>query len=74
MNKLDDLDIYTRTQIKNEIATERINYVTSQRIAIESALNARIDVKATLQDIENKYDPIIKKILANIPNYEPEPI
>ena len=28
MKKLDDLDTYTRTQIKNEIATERVNYVT----------------------------------------------
>ena len=27
MKKLDDLDTYTRTQIKNEIATERVNYV-----------------------------------------------
>ena len=27
MKKLDDLDTYTRTQIKNEIATERDNYV-----------------------------------------------
>jgi hypothetical protein len=35
MKKLDELDAYTRTQIKNEIATERVNYVGSQRIAIE---------------------------------------
>jgi hypothetical protein len=27
MKKLDELDTYTRTQIKNEIATERVNYV-----------------------------------------------
>ena len=27
MQKLDDLDKYVRTQIKNEIATEWINYV-----------------------------------------------
>jgi hypothetical protein len=35
MKKLDDLDTYTRTKIKNEIAIERVNYVTDQRTAIE---------------------------------------
>jgi hypothetical protein len=35
MKKLDELDAYTRTQIKNEIATERVNYVSGQRTAIE---------------------------------------
>jgi hypothetical protein len=35
MEKLDELDAYTRTQIKNEIATERVNYVGGQRSAIE---------------------------------------
>jgi hypothetical protein len=35
MKKLEELDAYTRTQIKNEIATERVNYVGSQRFAIE---------------------------------------
>ena len=29
MKKLDDLDSYTRKEIKNEIATERVNYVTA---------------------------------------------
>ena len=40
MKKLDELDTYTRTKIKNEIATERVNYVTEQRKAIEEALKA----------------------------------
>jgi hypothetical protein len=35
MKKLDELDAYTRTQIKNEIATERVNYVIGQRTDIE---------------------------------------
>jgi hypothetical protein len=35
MKKLDELDKYARTQIKNEIATERVNYVKVQRAAIE---------------------------------------
>ena len=39
MKKLDNLDTYTRTQIKNEIAIERVNYVTQQRTAIETSLN-----------------------------------
>jgi hypothetical protein len=42
MKKLDDLDAYIRTQIKNEIATERINYVNAQRIAIESGLDEKL--------------------------------
>ena len=45
MKKLDDLDTYTRTQIKNEIATERVNYVGIQRTAIETALNEKIQQK-----------------------------
>ena len=40
MKKLDELDSYTRTKIKNEIAIERVNYVSQQRTAIEEALNA----------------------------------
>jgi hypothetical protein len=43
MKKLDDLDTYTRTQIKNEIATERVNYVSAQRTAIELALTEKLD-------------------------------
>jgi FKBP-type peptidyl-prolyl cis-trans isomerase (trigger factor) len=65
MKKLDDLDTYTRTQIKNEIATERVNYVTAQRTAIEKGLNEKIDQKPTLQAIKNEYDPIIAKINSN---------
>ncbi len=42
MKKLDDLDNYIRNKIKNELATERINYVTAQRTAIESNLTAKI--------------------------------
>ena len=77
MTKLDDLDAYTRTQIKNEIATERVNYVAQQRTAIESGLNAKIQQFQQIQQnpnvLENKdkYDPIIKKILVNITNNEP---
>ena len=42
MKKLDDLDNYIRNKIKNELATERINYVTAQRTAIENNLTAKI--------------------------------
>jgi hypothetical protein len=42
MKKLDDLENYIRNKIKNELATERINYVTAQRTAIESNLTAKI--------------------------------
>ncbi len=42
MKKLDDLDDYTKNKIKNEIATERINYVTEQRKSIEDGLNEKI--------------------------------
>ncbi len=38
MQMLDDLDKYTRNEIKNEIATERVNYVTVQRNSIENGL------------------------------------
>lgn len=53
MKKLDELDKYTRTQIKNEIATERVNYVNAQRTAIESGLNDKIQQKASLHEIQN---------------------
>ena len=65
MKKLDDLDTYTRTKIKNEIAIERVNYVTDQRTAIEKGLTEKIDQKPTLQAIKNEYDPIIAKINSN---------
>jgi hypothetical protein len=42
MKKLDELDNYTRNKIKNEIATERVNYVAAQRTAIENNLTAKI--------------------------------
>ncbi len=48
MKKLDELDAYVRIQIKNEIATERINYVKIQRTAIENGLNERLQQKASL--------------------------
>ena len=38
MQMLEDLDLYTRNEIKNEIATERDNYFTVQRNAIENGL------------------------------------
>jgi len=55
IKKLDDLDAYTRTQIKNEIATERVNYVTAQRTAIESGLNEKLQQKVSLQEIDYQY-------------------
>ena len=66
MKKLDELDAYTRTKIKNEIAIERVNYVTAQRSAIEEGLNQKINLKTSLQAIKNEYDPIIAKIHSNI--------
>jgi hypothetical protein len=42
MKKLDDLDNYIRNKIKNELATERINYLNAQRTAIENNLTAKI--------------------------------
>ena len=60
--KLDNLDNYTRTLIKNEIATDRNNYITIQRTSIETGLNDKIQQKATLQEIKTLYDPIIKQI------------
>ena len=66
MKKLDELDAYTRTKIKNEIAIERVNYVTAQRTAIEQGLNQKIDQKTSLQAIKNEYDPIIAKIHSTI--------
>jgi hypothetical protein len=48
MKKLDELDAYVRIQIKNEIATDRINYVKTQRTAIENGLNERLQQKASL--------------------------
>jgi hypothetical protein len=71
MKKLDELDAYTRTKIKNEIATERVNYVTAQRTAIEEGLNQKIDQKTSLQAIKNEYDPIIAKIHSNIKSLDP---
>jgi hypothetical protein len=53
MKKLDELDAYTRIKIKNEIAIERVNYVTAQRTAIEEGLNQKIDQKTSLQAIKN---------------------
>ena len=64
MKKLDDLDIYIRTQIKNEIATERINYVSVQRAAIENGLSEKMSQKPTLKDIKNEFNPIIEKIFS----------
>jgi hypothetical protein len=49
-------------ELKNEIAIERINYVTEQRNAIENALTLKINKKATLQAIKNMYDPLINQI------------
>jgi hypothetical protein len=43
MKKLDDLDKYTRNSIKNEIATERVNYVSSQRTAIEQGIIQKLE-------------------------------
>lgn len=43
MSKLDDLDTYTRTKIKNEIATDRINYVSAQRTAIEQGFIQKLE-------------------------------
>ena len=40
MKKLDELDSYTRTKIKNEIAVERVNYVNEQRTSIENNMLA----------------------------------
>jgi|LauGreDrversion4_2_1035121.scaffolds.fasta_scaffold987344_2 hypothetical protein len=61
MKKLDELDTYTRTKIKNEIATERVNYVSQQRTAIEEALNAKINLKTSIADVKSHFDPIIEK-------------
>ena len=33
MKKLDDLDEYTRTKIKNEINAERVNYATARKFS-----------------------------------------
>ena len=62
MKKLDSLDNYTRTLIKNEIATDRNNYITIQRTSIESGLNDKIQQKTTLLEIKTLYDPIINQI------------
>ena len=59
MKKLDELDSYTRTKIKNEIAIERVNYVSQQRTAIEEALNAKINLKTSIADVKSHFDPII---------------
>jgi hypothetical protein len=48
MKKLDDLDEYTRNKIKNEIATERVNYVALQRNAIENRLTQKLMKKLLL--------------------------
>ena len=69
MKKLDHLDTYTRTQIKNEIATERVNYVGQQRVAIEDGLNAKINSKTSMADVKSQYDPIIDKLKKSIPGY-----
>ncbi len=53
MKKLDDLDNYIRNKIKNELATERINYLNAQRTAIENNLTAKIQQKTTFQEIKN---------------------
>jgi hypothetical protein len=39
MKKLDELNTYTRTKIKNEIAIETDNFVDKQRNAIEQAFS-----------------------------------
>ncbi len=41
------LDNYVRNSLKNEIATERTNYVTQQRKAIEDGLKQEINKKTT---------------------------
>ena len=33
MKKLDDLDEYTKTKIKNEINAERVNYATARKFS-----------------------------------------
>ena len=66
MKKLDDLDTYTRSQFKNEIAIERINYVMAQRTAIESGLNEKLAQKSNLEDIQNQYDSIITRVFSVI--------
>jgi hypothetical protein len=62
MKKLDELDTYTRTKIKNEIATERVNYVALQRTAIEDTLNAKINEKISMNDFKTQFNPIIDKL------------
>lgn len=66
---MDELDSYTRTQIKNEIISLRDDFISQQRIEIESALNEKIQQKTTFDEIKSQYDPIIEKIINSMPNY-----
>ncbi len=53
MQILDELDSYTRTQIKNEIISLRDDFISQQRIEIESALNEKIQQKTTFDEIKS---------------------
>ena len=66
MKKLDDLDTYTRTNLKEEIATDRENYFTYKKNTLVNDVDARLKVKTSLQDVNKQYDNIIKHILKNL--------
>jgi hypothetical protein len=48
----------------------RGDYISQQRIEIESALNEKIQQKTTFDEIKSQYDPIIEKIINSMPTYD----
>ncbi len=51
MKKLDDLENYTRTKLKEEIASDRENYFTYKKNTLINDVEARIKTRPTLDDI-----------------------